>query len=77
MVFDNSFVIVNVLSGGSTRKQPWPSRRTQYHQLLELSVEAFQFSVMLFGPFTVRRRLVGAVGGVRSLGGRAAEATAA
>ena len=40
----------------------------QYHQLLELVLAAFHASVMLFGPFTVRRRFVGAVGDW-SLGG--------
>src|SRR5688572_21650500 len=34
----------------------------QYHQLLELVLAAFHASVMLYGPFTVRRRFVGAVG---------------
>ena len=64
---------VNVVCGGSTRKQPRPSRCTQYHQLLKLSFDAFHASEMLFGPEAVMRKLVGAVGGVRS---RPAEAAA-
>src|SRR5688500_1822205 len=40
----------------------------QYHQLLELVLDASHASVMLYGPFTVRRRFVGAVGD-SSLGG--------
>src|SRR5687767_14357451 len=48
--------------------QPRPSRWMQYHQLLELVLAASHASVMLYGPFTVRRRFVGAVG-ASSLGG--------
>src|SRR5215204_5069246 len=40
----------------------------QYHQLLELVLDASHASVMLYGPVTVRRRFVGAVGDW-SLGG--------
>ena len=64
----HSFENVNVVCGGSTLMQPCPSRWMQYHQLLELVLDAFHASVMLFGPFTVRRRFVGAVGDC-SLGG--------
>jgi undecaprenyl-diphosphatase len=48
------------------RSLPSPSRCTQYHQLLELSVEAFHASETLVGPVAVMRRLVGVVGAVRS-----------
>src|SRR5215204_6643303 len=41
----------------------------QYHQLLELVLDASQASVMLYGPFTVRRRFVGAVGDWSVAGG--------
>lgn len=44
-MFGNSFGNVMVVCGGLTRKQPRLSRRTQYHQLLELSVEAFHASL--------------------------------
>jgi hypothetical protein len=60
---------VNVVVGGSTLTQPSPSRWMQYHQLLELVFEASHVSVTLYGPFTVRRRLVGAVGAPVSPGG--------
>ena len=40
----------------------------QYYQLLELVLDASHATVMLYGPFTVRRRFVGAVGDW-SLGG--------
>ena len=53
---------VNVDVGGSTPMQPRPSRWMQYHQLVELLLDASHASVMLYGPFTVRRRFVGAVG---------------
>jgi hypothetical protein len=63
-------ILVNmkVVCGGSTLMQPWPSRWMQYHQLLELVFDASHVSVMLYGPLTVRRRFVGAVGAT-SLGG--------
>src|SRR6187401_770482 len=62
------FVIVNVVRGGSTRKQPSPSFCTQYHQLLELSVPAFQASEMLVAELAVIRRSVGVVGDCLSPG---------
>ena len=58
----HSLESVNVVCGGSTLMQPWPSRWMQYHQLFELVLAASHVSVMLYGPFTVRRRFVGAVG---------------
>jgi hypothetical protein len=75
-VFGNSLVNVIVVRGGSTLMQPWPSRCTQYHQLLELSMAAFHARETLVGVLAVIRRLVGAFGGVRSLGARPAEAAA-
>ena len=62
MLSGQSFGCVNVVCGGSTLKHPRPSRWTHYHQLLELSVEAFQASEMLVGPVAVMRRFVGVVG---------------
>jgi hypothetical protein len=56
------FVIVNVVFGGSTRKQPAPSFCTQYHQSLDLLVPAFQASEMLVAELAVIRRFVGVVG---------------
>src|SRR5688572_18635322 len=49
--------------------QPRPSRWMQYHQLVEPLLAASQFSVMLYGPLTVRRRLVGADGPSEGGGG--------
>jgi hypothetical protein len=64
-----SFENVNVVCGGSTLTQPSPSRWMQYHQLLALVLDASHASVMLYGPFTFRRRLAGAVGPVSPGGG--------
>jgi hypothetical protein len=41
----------------------------QYHQLVEPLLEASHASVMLYGPFTARRRLLGAFGALVSGGG--------
>jgi hypothetical protein len=63
-----SFVIVKVVVGGSTLKQPKPSFCTQYHQVPE-SVEAFHANEMLVSELAVIWRLVGAVGAPTSAGG--------
>jgi len=62
------FVIVNVVFGGSTRKQPAPSFCTQYHQSLDLLVPAFQASEMLVAELAVIRRFVGVDGDCLSPG---------
>ena len=49
-----SFVIVKVVFGGSTLKQPRPSFCTQYHQVPE-SVEAFHANEMLVSELAVMR----------------------
>jgi hypothetical protein len=63
-----SFVIVKVVFGGSTLKQPRPSFWTQYHQIPE-SVEAFHANEMLVSELAVMWRLVGVVGAPPSVGG--------
>jgi hypothetical protein len=63
-----SFVIVKVVFGGSTLKQPSPSFWTQYHQVPE-SVEAFHANEMLVSELAVMWRLVGVVGAPPSGGG--------
>jgi hypothetical protein len=63
-----SFVIVKVVCGGSTLKQPRPSFCTQYHQVPE-SVEAFHANEMLVSELAVMWRLVGVVGAPPSAGG--------
>jgi len=63
-----SFVIVKVVFGGSTLKQPRPSFWTQYHQVPE-SVEAFHANEMLVSELAVMWRLVGVVGAPPSAGG--------
>jgi hypothetical protein len=63
-----NFVIVKVVFGGSTLKQPRPSFCTQYHQVPE-SVEAFHANEMLVSELAVMSRLVGVVGAPPSAGG--------
>ena len=60
---------VNVVVGGSTLMQPYPSRWMQYHQLVEPLFAAVHVSVMLYGPFTVSWRFVGAEGPPEGGGG--------
>src|SRR5687768_7075545 len=49
--------------------QPRPSRWMQYHQLVEPLLAAVQVSVLLYGPFTVSWRFVGAEGPPEGGGG--------
>ena len=69
---------VYVVCDGSTRMQPAPLAWTQYHQLVELSVEAFHASEMLVSELAVMWRFVGVVGASLSpgVGGRLAAAEA-
>jgi hypothetical protein len=53
---------VNVVLGGSTRKQPLPPLDTQYHQVEDDPFDASQASETLRSVEAVIRRLVGAVG---------------
>ena len=68
---------MNVVFGGSTRKQPEPLRWTQYHQLDELFFAASQASVTLVLLEAVMRRFVGpeAFGGAADAVGAKASAT--
>jgi hypothetical protein len=63
-----SFVIVKVVFGGSTLKQPSPSFWTQYHQVPE-SVDAFHANEMLVSELAVMWRFVGVVGAAPVAGG--------
>jgi hypothetical protein len=73
VVLGNPRVYVNVVLGGSTRKQPLPFVWTQYQNVDE-SVDAFHASETLFAVVAVMWRLLGVVGALRS---RPADAGAA
>jgi hypothetical protein len=79
---------VNVVRGGSTRKQPSPLVWTQYHELDDMLLAASQASETLVAPVAVMRRFVGpdddfggappaAVGANRSAGTRSKAASVA
>jgi hypothetical protein len=69
---------VEVVCGGSTRIQLAPFAWTQYHQLVELSVDAFHANETLVPELAVMWRFVGVVGACLSpgVGGRLPAAVA-
>jgi hypothetical protein len=62
------FERVYAVCGGSTRMQLAPFAWTQYHQFVELSVDAFHASETLVSELAVMWRFVGVVGACLSPG---------